>query len=455
MPASLPRSSRGEIRLAYGIGVRPLGVRSVVGSVVGNRVMYADASRDSDFMVAPVPLGVETSWQLRSARSTTVERLAFGLRHGQRLMMSKTVTGAAEVRAGRRILLKIEPASAVDAAGRRVGLSYSVAGDVLRIRVDVSRATDYPVLVDPDLLGGVGFGTDGDTSWTGWTEAAGEGGFQFAIYTTPLVQIAAAPQGLGGPADGGNAWAELYVPVYSYSTGVVRAFRADVQDFDHQTYPNATAPGAQMADSYFYIGIYGSSSDPLGGDPVSTFNGTAGAQAGDPLGSWTAYSNADIAFCAQSGGGYDGGPAPLCSDSYEGAGSASGGQGFYMYLGLNSNRSTIDYDQLSGTTLQLSDATPPTVPSANPITSGWTTTAGISGNGADYGMGLERLSYYLQPGFNNPATVGSNGWSPDGSPYASVDECTNTSQPDYCPEGLSLSTTLPTGAYTLSEWDFN
>ncbi|HEX8123781.1 MAG TPA: hypothetical protein VF549_21200 [Solirubrobacteraceae bacterium] len=152
----------------------PAGPDTAAPRVLGDKAFFARTERDTDFLVAALPDGVEAFWQLRSPRSPERLALRVQLPRGAELRLTAgggtptaapgrpptdpaaqpepkqgKAPGAEIVRDGKR-LASILPPSAVDAQGRAVATSLEVHGTTLVVRVP-HRAADhaYPVLVDP------------------------------------------------------------------------------------------------------------------------------------------------------------------------------------------------------------------------------------------------------------------------------------------------------------------
>src|SRR6202035_2772727 len=123
-------------------------------------------ARDTDFIVEPLPAGVEASWQLRSQNSPSENSLVFTLPAGASLRLNPVVQDEAEVVEEGRMLLLIPPALAREADGSSLPVSYSVNGNILTTHVNLSGSVAFPVLVDPVIA--EGFGTYGVGTWTGW-----------------------------------------------------------------------------------------------------------------------------------------------------------------------------------------------------------------------------------------------------------------------------------------------
>jgi sugar lactone lactonase YvrE len=108
---------------------------------------YPNVQPDTDLLVAPIPTGIETWTQLRTAESPTAQTIHLGLPEGAEL--TKTAVGGAEATLNGRTLLNVPPVTAVDAAGTEVPVSMSAQGHDLEITVSPSPGAQLPILVDP------------------------------------------------------------------------------------------------------------------------------------------------------------------------------------------------------------------------------------------------------------------------------------------------------------------
>jgi YD repeat-containing protein len=270
--------------------------------VVGDSVFYP-GTKDTDFILEPRPLGVEASWQLLSAESSSENALSFSLPQGAKLIMSKTLEGAAEVTLEGETLLVIMPASAATANGARLPVSYSVNGSTLTTHVDLSGNVDFPVDVDPVVWqsygGGSGF-------WAGWVNAASQPG---------------VAKFLGGPGNSGigaeivaeapgGSWATwgLYAPGFKAGEGALT--RMDVTGMMHL---------AEEHKSEIESGIVGRENSVLPYTSYSYDGEIPGDTRKGMLKVSEKFEDRPVAFCAQEEPeGYDRGPKPLCNESVGG-----------------------------------------------------------------------------------------------------------------------------------------
>ena len=150
----IPKDSRGRIRLLdEDIGIALDGAAVGDASSNSGQVFYGNALTDTDFVVEPVPMGVEVSLVLRSPDSPTEPALAFSLPGGARLRLASPAddapVGSAEVVKDNKRIALVGPAVAVDAQGEPVEVKYQLDGQRLVMKVDTSGEVAYPVMIDP------------------------------------------------------------------------------------------------------------------------------------------------------------------------------------------------------------------------------------------------------------------------------------------------------------------
>lgn len=130
----------------------PVGARDDdEGGLVSGKPFYANATgADTDFLVQPIPAGVELLWHLRSVESPETLRLRVDGPDGTRL--TRDASGMVEVAAGDRTLAAISAPRVYDADHARVPASHVVEGEDVVIRVPhASGDWKYPLLVDPEV----------------------------------------------------------------------------------------------------------------------------------------------------------------------------------------------------------------------------------------------------------------------------------------------------------------
>lgn len=108
---------------------------------------YPNVADETDLAVAPTPSGVETLTQLRSPDSSTTQTFHLQVPEGADLESSEV--GGAELTQGARTLMTVMPPTAIDADGKSVPATLTVAGNSISVKTKPSSSTAYPVLVDP------------------------------------------------------------------------------------------------------------------------------------------------------------------------------------------------------------------------------------------------------------------------------------------------------------------
>ena len=150
----IARSARGGVRVGS-LGVRPVGARNVKGTVVADKLFYADiggAKSDTDLLIAPRDLGAEVYWQLRSQASPSRQALVLDLPRGAAARRSPRTLGALEIVRSGRVIASIDPPRAWDADRAPVHVRYKLVRNKVTVRVSHRRApVRYPVLVDPGI----------------------------------------------------------------------------------------------------------------------------------------------------------------------------------------------------------------------------------------------------------------------------------------------------------------
>ena len=423
VPISISKDAASGVSFpSSGISVAPVSAATTEAPVVvGNRVMWAKTADDTDFIAEPLPggTGVEDSWQLRSQQSPQDNALMFRLPPGALLQMSTTLPGEAEVVLAGKQLLLIPPDSAHGADGRSVPVEYSANGDVLTTHVNLSGSVDFPVMVDPEVIGWYGEAA-GDNAWQNWYKYTNCSGFGFPEYSN-LIQTGTNPNWPVG------CYGEWYTGVPSSSSAGIT--RVDVSNVTHQ-------PANQ---SSLQIGITESN-----GSEIWTSNGYGGAMGPAPLVTAGEYVNTPMAFCADGAGGHDGGEQPLCNENYD-------GKVFYFLDDLWEGQTVYNYAQLTAATIRYIQTTPPTLSNESHIKSGWTSESPyIVVKGEDSGIGASSIGLDAVPGEVSAEHMPAPGSSPapGTAPYAPA--CNDP----FCWASLSdgYVASLPTGVWTLGAW---
>jgi RHS repeat-associated protein len=333
----ISRQARGGISLPLGISATPVSTSSAEApTVVGDGVVFTNAALDTDLLEEPLPSGAGVSWLLRSQRSPKAEALRFTLPPGASLRPSTIISGGAEVIEEGKMVLLIPPASAQDADGQALATSYTISGDVLTTRVNLSGRVDFPVLLDPNLIFEGYYGsTNGSGSWAGWQHSLTAG---FELLEEPGFLEVRAP---GGQPDGSVGELYIYPPGPHGKPGSAGITRVDVSDMDHGS--------GEESEAYAEIG------ESNGSTPIYTFNGANKANdLPEPYATYENLSNRTVAFCAQSAGGEDGGSQPLCNEQEN--------QGAYFVMSdttMVSDSQYYDYVGLAGAKVTFRDPKAP------------------------------------------------------------------------------------------------
>jgi RHS repeat-associated protein len=299
VPVMISKTPAGGSSLPFGVSVAPVNAGAPEPAITaGDRVVYPGTATDTDFMVEPVPSGIETSWQLLSQRSSPDNALRFRLPAGASLELSKKVPGGVEIVKEGEILDVIPPAHALQADGTPLPVSYSVSGDTLTTHVSLEGSVAFPVMVDPLVLGY--FGSYENVSvWTGWHSYLSCGCFGAEAWATLLITWA-------NPGNPKGDYGEWFINAPGAGeTGGAGIERVDVQGLGHYTGSNESAIEAEIGGSD-------------GTEPSWTFNGEEGNQGVGTFNSESSYAGEDMAFCAQQGGGHDGGNPGLCNETKSG-----------------------------------------------------------------------------------------------------------------------------------------
>ncbi len=147
---------RGITFTQRGFTIAPAGVTASSPQLVGGKAYFANAYRDTDWLVAPLPDGVETYLQVRSSDSPGDFTLRVDGADKAHLQVSGDNPRAVELvdGDGTRLAL-IAPPAATDAQGQSVPVSYQIDGPNLVVRVAHSGGDiAYPILVDPTIIDG-------------------------------------------------------------------------------------------------------------------------------------------------------------------------------------------------------------------------------------------------------------------------------------------------------------
>jgi RHS repeat-associated protein len=426
VPVSIAKQASAGVSLPYGISIAPVQAdASQASRVVGNRVVYPATAPDTDYMVQPIAEGgVEASWQLLSQASPEENALRFDLPTGMTLQMSSRVPGQAEVVAEGSTALIIEPATAVEADGATLPVTYSTNGDVLTTHVDLSGSIDFPVMVDPIALGS--YGEYGAGSWAGW---------KFAESSCGCFGSGEASSELATWASSGkeNEWGEwyIYAPGAGEPGGALIT-RAWLDDFQHGIDWQSNGEAFIAEDS--------------GSKPSYTTDGYNPADTQPAPYVKPETVSEDLEFCAQEvGGGYEGGPNPLCNESY-------GGRAFVIADVLYPGVTDTNYVVIDGAIMYYLDETPPSEVTLEDLPSGWTRYGPSPTwiHAKDAGTGIAAFKVEIPPGHLNEK----------GQPFfAQENACSSNDGFTGCPHEMYSNAVsfseLPTGAYTLGVYAYD
>jgi RHS repeat-associated protein len=223
VPLSIPQHLSDGVSVgSHGVKlyVEGPGAADAVGTLSSDKVFYPDVAQDTDALVGPDPAGVETFLQLRAADSPEDQSLHFALPAGT--VLKRTADGMIGVLGPEGTLGVLEPASATDAQGQQVPVSYEVAGDTVRMQIS-HRDGDYayPILVDPVYEEFGNQSPAGFTDFSGWgasttrwdkfTMSENVGGF-------PGLWISSAGTVAYNPGDSGGWWWNAWRPLANSTT---------------------------------------------------------------------------------------------------------------------------------------------------------------------------------------------------------------------------------------------
>lgn len=243
------------------------------GVAVDGKVFYANVQTDTDWIVAPLPTGVETFTELRSSAAPEDIQLIVDVPEGATLRLRADDVGgpsgasrrvAAEVVRGNELLATFTPPTALDAQDRPVAVTYDVKDDRLRMHVTHKGAdVAYPITVDPVTENQV-YWNNASASTAGWDYQENPVGYfshptDYSKYGHGLY-VAAYPNGGYQPQQWGQ-W------VYQ-TQGTSFIYRAEFGYVNHDP-----------SNTNLYEGIFGDGSwefgkwtDPNGGSGSSPYS---------------------------------------------------------------------------------------------------------------------------------------------------------------------------------------
>lgn len=234
--------------------------------VAADKAFYANVSRDTDLLLAPVARGVEASWQLRSPESPVSNVLRLAMRRGDRLQAETAsekeagqAVGARVVR-GEKTVLRVAPPVAVDAQGQQLPARLNVESpDRVRISVDTAgRDVAYPILVDPVIDG---YGSSGPTygspqDFAPWTWVQTHAAFDSSKSTQLSASVLGRAYGQSPPTNSFGVWLlRAYPWAYMYRVdfrGITHrndqsyAYLAIFSEVENETEPGVVSDGAAI-----------------------------------------------------------------------------------------------------------------------------------------------------------------------------------------------------------------
>lgn len=222
-----------------GLLIEPLvGASAAPAAMSDGQLFYADAGgTDSglDMILKPLPGGLETFYQLRTAGQ---KRIALRL-SGPGVSLDKRPDGSVAVRRAGRVIARIAPPVARDADGNDVEVSAKTTGSTLILDVDTTGHT-LPVMVDPTI----------SEEYLFWDQGTGVdfGGWEYRWNTDYLLFRAGnTDDPIGGPAWGRG----LYVYT-SKAYNTTPSATLGSQDWGEWRFD---PPGSAYVESLYFGGI--------------------------------------------------------------------------------------------------------------------------------------------------------------------------------------------------------
>jgi hypothetical protein len=154
-------------------------------NVEGQYAFYPNVAQDTDLAVAPTATGVDLMTAIRSADAPTSTTYQLSLPAGAEVKTG--VKGTVEVVEDGKTTTLIVPPSATDAAGASVPATQRVEGDKLIVKVTPESSTQFPILVDPEIINDGWNWTywhQSQKAWTPSSTATGLGFFPYAFWET-------------------------------------------------------------------------------------------------------------------------------------------------------------------------------------------------------------------------------------------------------------------------------
>lgn len=116
----------------------------------GEFAFYPEVAENTDLIVSPTPRGVETMTSIRSSEAPM--ETTYDLAIPTDAELRATSEGGAEVVEGGRATAVIPPPSALDADGNQVQAELTVEGDAVKVLATPNPSTNFPILVDPNVI---------------------------------------------------------------------------------------------------------------------------------------------------------------------------------------------------------------------------------------------------------------------------------------------------------------
>lgn len=306
-----------------GTSIRLAGSTAEAPIETNGRLFYANALRDTDMALAPLPGGVSFSFSVRSADAPEQAALDFDLPAGVRMRPGASVPELVELVRGTEVVGRVNPPKAWDADGEPVAVGYEIDGDRLLVNYPhQQKDLAYPIYVDPDYedwgwgagdWAGWGFEESGSTAFTGGLVSG-----YLRVWSTANVSFPsgsfgayrfANPRGYIRRLDGGNiyhwhwatcmsfgmlvpdrtTWKARYAPACNTNTSNASPVvnNTDNRYGDHamlQLWMNGTGWRQYQAtvQMYYTRATYGDNEDPTVTNVANSTNG-AWKKAGDSV----------------------------------------------------------------------------------------------------------------------------------------------------------------------------
>ena len=150
VPSRFPKHLREGLSLAGGRLQVGVGEPDSAGEPLGERVIYANAAVDTDWIAGATPTGIALYAQLRSPRAPEELTLDISSATGPRPDVRANGNGGLDVVGDGGRIATVSPPVAFDAQRSPVPTRYVVDGSRVRVQVEhASRDVAYPVLLDP------------------------------------------------------------------------------------------------------------------------------------------------------------------------------------------------------------------------------------------------------------------------------------------------------------------